>query len=191
MPALSTELRTSDAMLPDAVQMQYALWKFDKGGMLQNLMHQLKYDRLTAIGHQMGETLARRLEAREIVQEELEKHDALLVPVPLHYLKFRRRGFNQAFSIARGIQKVLKISICRLEAVRRTKNTRSQTGFSLHKRVKNMKDAFYLARPNQIKGRLLIIVDDVFTTGATSFELAQTLDQADPEGIFIWTVAQA
>lgn len=190
-PEPVNSVRTSNAIVPDAVQMQFALWTFDKGGILQNLMHQLKYERLTGIGHQMGETLARRVEGHEIVQEALQEQEALLVPVPLHYLKFRRRGFNQAFSIARGIQNVLKIPICSINAVRRTKNTRSQTGFSLQKRIENMDDAFKVARPNQFKDKLLIIIDDVFTTGATSFELAQTLAQTGAAGIFIWTVAQA
>ena len=183
--------RTSDAMLPDAVHMQFALWKFDKGGMLQNLMHQLKYERLTGIGHQLGRALARRVKKREMVIAALEQHQALLVPVPLHYLKFRRRGFNQAFSVACGIQKELEIPICSINAVRRTKNTRTQTGFSLQKRIENMKDAFKVAKQERFAGKLIIIIDDVFTTGATSFELAQTLDEAGAASIFIWTIAQA
>lgn len=190
-PNAKNTASTSDVILPNAVQMQYALWNFDKGGLLQNLMHHLKYERLTGIGHQLGKALARRVKSNTLVQPDVLKHESLLIPVPLHYLKFRKRGFNQAFSIAKGIKDVLSIPICSIDTVRRTKYTQSQTGFSLQKRIHNMSDAFSVAYPNRIKGKTLIIVDDVFTTGATSFELAQTLNEAGASSIFIWTVAQA
>lgn len=190
-PDLQTPRRTGDTMLPDTVQMQYALWKFDKGGMLQNLTHQLKYEHLTGIGHQLGEVLARRLIQQGIVETADNEQQTMLVPVPLHYLKFRKRGFNQAFSIARGIRNVTGTPICPIDAVRRTKYTRTQTGFSRKQRIDNMKDAFSVNKPDQLKNKKLIIIDDVFTTGATSFELARTLFLTSASLISIWTVAQA
>lgn len=190
-PNVENTASTSDVILPDAVQMQYALWNFDKGGLLQNLMHHLKYERLTGIGYQLGKTLARRVKTNAFVQPDLLKHESLLIPVPLHYLKFRKRGFNQAFSIAKGIKDVLSIPICSIDTVRRIKYTQSQTGFSLQKRINNMDSAFSVAHPDRIREKKLIIVDDVFTTGATSFELAKTLKKTGASSIFIWTVAQA
>jgi ComF family protein len=182
---------SSNVILPHGVILQQAMWTFDKGGLLQDLMHHLKYERLIGIGYQLGKALARRLKKHSAVKTQLAAKEALLIPVPLHYLKFRKRGFNQAFSISRGIQEELSIPICSINAVRRNKYTQSQTGFTLQKRINNMKDAFTVSQPDQVKGKMVIIVDDVFTTGSTSFELAKTLKEAGADSIMIWTVAQA
>lgn len=178
-------------ILPDMVEVQHALWKFDKGGALQNLMHHLKYERLVAVGTQLGGVLARRVRSSPVVKTMLETGDAVLVPVPLHYLKFRKRGFNQAFHIARGIEQEVDIPICAIDAVVRSRFTRSQTGFTLEQRIKNMREAFKVRAPEAFRDKMAIIVDDVFTTGSTSFELAKTIKEADPKAIMIWTIAQA
>lgn len=188
---LENKQSSSDVILPDNVILQHALWQFDTDGDLQTLLHSLKYDRLTSIGRQLGRALAKRAAKHHSVHTVLEKSEPLLIPVPLHYRKFRKRGFNQAFTIARGIEEVLKLSICKIDTVRRKKYTKSQTGFTLEKRIKNMKDAFQVSHPEHIEGKMLIIVDDVFTTGSTSFELARTLKEAGARSIMIWTVAQA
>ncbi len=182
---------SSGVILPDKVILQQSLWQFDKGGDIQKLMHALKYDRLTSVGKQLGNALGRRAEKHPIFQTIPEKDDLLLVPVPLHYLKFRKRGFNQAFIIAQGIKEVLGLKICKIDTVRRRKYTQTQTGFTLEKRIKNMRDAFKVSRPERIKEKTIIIVDDVFTTGSTTFELSKTLKEAGAAAIMIWTVAQA
>lgn len=185
------KMSASGVILPDIVAAQQALWQFDKGGDLQKLIHALKYDRLTSIGVQMGRALAARLKQHPFIQEALSQNHSLIVPVPLHYLKFRKRGFNQAFFIASGINEILDLPICGIDMVRRKKYTQSQTGFNLERRIKNMENAFRASKPKQITGKTIIIVDDVFTTGSTAFELSRTLKQAGAETIMIWTVAQA
>lgn len=183
---------SSAAILPDRVVIQHALWQFDKGGLLQDLMHYLKYERLTGIGLELGAMVARSMIRHPEASALLENTEqAMLVPVPLHYLKFRKRGFNQAFMIAKGMQEVLKVPICGIKAVVRKKNTRSQTGFSIKKRISNVEDAFYIRHPEAFQGKMLIIVDDVFTTGATTFELARKLKEAGSKEIIIATAAQA
>lgn len=178
-------------ILPEMVEVQHALWKFDKGGILQNLMHHLKYERLISVGTQLGGVLARRALQNPIIRTFLEKSDTILAPVPLHYLKFRKRGFNQTFHVARGIEQELDIPICSLDAVVRSRFTRSQTGFTLEQRIENMHEAFRVRTPEVFQAKTVIIVDDVFTTGSTSFELAKTIKEAGPEAIMIWTIAQA
>ena len=190
-PGNSNPQSTGDVILPDGVSMQFALWKFDKGGMLQNLMHHLKYERLTGIGRQLGKVLAQRVKNHPLVQSQSFTENFLLLPVPLHYLKFRRRGFNQAFSIAKGISRILPVPICDINTVGRKKYTQTQTGFSLQKRIKNMDDAFSVPHPEKISEKKIIIIDDVFTTGSTSFELAKTVINAGAKSAMIWTVAQA
>ncbi len=158
---------------------------------MQRLLHELKYNCLVSIGRQLGKALARRVKKHPAVQKVLSGNNSLLIPVPLHYLKFRKRGFNQAFTIARGIDEVLDLPICKIDTVRRKKYTLSQTGFTLERRIKNMKNAFQISKPERVSGKTIIIVDDVFTTGSTAFELAKTLKKAGAEAIMIWTVAQA
>jgi ComF family protein len=179
-------------ILPENVLAQQALWKFDPGGKVQHLIHQLKYHRMAKVGIQLGAVLARRLKDLPAIQSagRPADHQMILLPVPLHRLKFRKRGYNQAAYIARGIESVLNIPICSANAVIRKRNTRSQTGLSLQQRQENIKDAFRIKNPHEVAEKKVVIVDDVFTTGATAFELAKVLHQAGSESIVIWTIAQ-
>lgn len=178
-------------LLPEGVLFQHALWHFDKGGLLQNLLHQLKYERMTRVGRQIGNCMAFRVLKHPGIASLLQEMDSILVPVPLHYLKFMRRGFNQAYMIATGIGEVLDIPICGIKEVVRSKNTRTQTGFNLKKRYENLRDAFKVREKTVFRDRMAIIVDDVFTTGATSFELARILKETGVRGTVILTAAQA
>jgi ComF family protein len=181
----------SDTLLPEYIEVQHALWNYDQGGVLQDLLHNLKYEHLTGIGVELGEKLGQSMVKHPFINERCENEQAVLVPVPLHFLKFRKRGFNQAFMIAKGIQRVLEIPICDVDAVLRRKNTRSQTGFTLSQRIANMEGAFRVKKPETFKNKLTVIVDDVFTTGSTTFELASTLKTVGCGDVFIVTVAQA
>ncbi|MDZ7715826.1 MAG: phosphoribosyltransferase family protein [Balneolaceae bacterium] len=182
---------SSDVLLPEIVSIQHALWEFDKGGVLQDLMHYLKYERLTGIGYEIGRLVARRAMKHPALQSLKESKDVILVPVPLHYLKFRKRGFNQAFMIAQGMQSILKTPICKIDSVIRQKNTSTQTGFTIEKRISNIKDAFRVNKPEAFKDKRAVIVDDVFTTGSTTFELARTLADTGISDTIILTAAQA
>lgn len=186
------ELVSSDSLLPEGVVVQHALWSFDKGGDLQNLLHQLKYERLTTIGIDLGRKLGQRIKSHPKVVDLIKAYKSVIVPVPLHYQKYRYRGFNQAFKLAQGFHEVWNtVPICGRGDIVRIKNTRSQTGFTLKRRIKNMQKAFKVNSPSLINDRLCIIIDDVFTTGATTFELANTLKEAGGGLVIILTIAQA
>ena len=185
-------MQSAAEILPEGVLAQHALWRFDKGGKLQDLMHKLKYERLTKIGLQLGQQLGRRTQKHPQISAIFDKYDDIvLVPVPLHQFKYLRRGFNQAFLIAKGVQQRLGIPICGLTDVIRQKYTQSQTGFDLEERNDNMRDAFAVRKLQVFEGKLAVVVDDVFTTGATSFELSGELTAAGAEGVIILTIAQA
>lgn len=183
---------SSDTLLPEGIVVQHALWKFDKGGDLQDLLHKLKYERLTTIGIDLGRKLGQRVAQHPFLVDLFTKHNAVILPVPLHYLKYRYRGFNQAFKLAQGFQDEWQdMPIAKMEDVARTKNTSSQTGFSLEKRLENMEGAFKVKNKALMEDKLIVIIDDVFTTGATTFELSETLRQAGSGNIVILTIAQA
>ena len=183
---------SSDSLLPDGIAAQQALWQFDKGGDLQHLLHQLKYDRLTTIGIDLGRRLGQRIRKTPRLVRLFKEHDTIILPVPLHPKKFRSRGFNQAFKLAQGFGEVWQgIPICEVSDVVRTKNTVSQTGFSLEKRLENMENAFEVRNVEAVRERVVVIIDDVFTTGATTFELSQAAMEAGAGPVVILTIAQA
>jgi len=190
---LEFQRTTGDSLLPDGVVFQYALWLFDKQGILQDLLHRLKYNHLRNIGIQMGRQLGRYLRKHPhyLSLTESGTKQPVLVPVPLHSARYRRRGYNQAWVITEGVADELKAEIVKHGYILRSKNTRTQTGFSMQKRLKNIKSAFKVMHPEMIENRAIIIVDDVFTTGATTFELARLLLNYKPKQLAIATVAQA
>ncbi|RNC80131.1 MAG: ComF family protein [Balneola sp.] len=179
---------SSDAMLPEGVYLQHALWNFDKGGYLQELLHALKYQRLKGLGIEMGKVLGKDVLENSFLSLD---NQTILVPVPLHPKKRRMRGYNQARFIAKGVSEVTGIRICDQEDVLRIKNTSSQTGFTLAKRRKNIDQAFLVRNKEIFQQAECILVDDVFTTGATTFELAKSLIESGAKKTMIITVAQA
>jgi ComF family protein len=185
------EFSSSGVLLPEGIYLQHALWNFDKGGYLQDVLHQLKYNRLIGVGVDVGRQLGKSLLGNPLFGNIIEDQKVRLIPVPLHYKKRRKRGYNQAFHIAKGVTDVTKLPIIKQEAVVRIKNTRTQTGFSIEKRRENIGGAFEVPNPSAIEGAICVIVDDVFTTGATTFELAAKLTKAGSSEIIIATVAQA
>ncbi|MDZ7682264.1 MAG: ComF family protein [Fodinibius sp.] len=183
---------SSDSLLPNGIVAQQALWQFDKGGDLQHLLHQLKYYRLTTIGMDLDGRLGQRIRQTPRLARLFDEQDAVILPVPLHYKKYRYRGFNQAFKLAQGFKQEWKnMNICDVDDVVRTKNTASQTGFSLEKRLENMDSALSVQNGKAIRDKLVVIVDDVFTTGATTFELSQSVLEAGAGPVVILTIAQA
>lgn len=178
-------------MLPEGIYLQHALWNFDKGGYLQELLHQLKYHRLTGVGVDIGRQLGKSLLRNTEFTNRTKDRKVRLLPVPLHFKKRRMRGYNQAFFIAKGVAEVTNLHILEKDILLRIKNTGTQTGFSLEKRRKNIDGAFKVSDPEKLQDVLCVIIDDVFTTGATTFEMSSELIKAGCKEIMIATVAQA
>ena len=118
----------------------------------------------------------------------------MVVPVPLFRARQRQRGFNQAELIARV---ALKIHAARRPAapgrtpvLERKRETQSQTGLTSHQRRENMRGAFAVAQPDAIRGQEVVVVDDVYTTGATVSECARILLRAGASKVWVATVAR-
>jgi ComF family protein len=117
----------------------------------------------------------------------------LLVPVPLHRTKLRQRGFNQAELIARAALKIrqpgdrLRLSAGALE---RKRETASQIGLTSPQRRENPRGAFGATQPEAVKWREVLVVDDVYTTGATVSECARVLRRAGATRVWVATVAR-
>ena len=179
-------------ILPAILEYQFAMWRYDKGGSLQRLLHNIKYNGLGRLGFELGCLLGERLRNCPAVSGYLNSGTSmLLVPVPLHPRRKRMRGFNQAELIAMGISSVTGIPVADDAAVSRSRYTRTQTGFSLLARNSNMAGAFQLEDEQALAGKHLMLVDDVFTTGATTYALATCLREAAQEGMGVVTIAYA
>jgi ComF family protein len=112
-----------------------------------------------------------------------------LVPVPLHPLKEREREFNQSVLLARYLGRAIGLP-CDGTLLRRTKPTDTQTHLNRGQRATNMKSAFAVRAGAALAGRRLVLIDDVFTTGATTNDCARALRQAGAAEVIVWTVAR-
>lgn len=113
----------------------------------------------------------------------------LVIPVPLHGLKLREREFNQAARLAGHLARVTGIPMDD-KILQRVTPTRTQTLLSRVARAKNMRGAFAARDGVRLAGRKIILVDDVFTTGATTNDCARALRKAGAADICVWTVAR-
>jgi ComF family protein len=113
----------------------------------------------------------------------------LIVPVPLHVLKEREREFNQSLHLARHLSMGTGIPVCE-DAIRRIEPTRVQATLSRDERMENVRKAFQPWNPDELKGRRVVLVDDVLTTGATTSACARVLRRGGAAEVCVWTVAR-
>ena len=142
---------------------------FTPDGLLQHLMHGLKYKRKKEIGTYLGHILG-----NELGQTNWIKKVDMIIPVPLHPKKQAARGYNQSSIIAHAMGKALHIPVDEKILVRK-KHTESQTKKTREERVKNMAGAFELDLQLPMKNKHVLLVDDVLTTGATMEACGQIL----------------
>jgi len=178
-------------LLPDTVYFQDALWRFDSGGTLQDLLHNLKYTGVGIIGIILGELLGKKVKSNHGFQLwKQNNYEILITSVPLHPKKYRIRGYNQAHKIAIGVSFGLGEKLLEYNGLSRTRYTETQTHFSHEERIKNMEGVF-IADTNLVKEKCILLVDDVFTTGATSYASALALKKAGASSVGIITIAVA
>jgi ComF family protein len=182
-PDLALYLETRRKLVEtESVEELASLFVFEKEGALQKIVHSLKYSGVQTLGLEIGQRLGKNLIERSI------QADAL-VPIPLHKRKLRERGYNQSELIARGCSLMMGIPV-RTDLVIRGKFTETQTKFSLEERKQNMEDAF-LCRSSDVKGKVLILIDDVITTGSTIGSCAVVLKRAGAARIIAASAALA
>ena len=123
--------------------------------------------------------------------EFLQGCDAdLIIPVPLHPKRLRWRGFNQALLLARQLSRAYGIATDPF-VLRRIKETPPQTQLNEEERRRNVRGAFALAPGRSLKGKKVLLVDDVYTSGATVNECSRTLTTSGAEQVCVVTLARA
>jgi ComF family protein len=117
---------------------------------------------------------------------ELAAAADLLVPVPLHPRRLKARGFNQSWLLARGF----KGAALGREVLTRVRHTVPQVGLKPKERRANVRGAFSVSRPDMVRGKNLLLIDDLYTTGSTVKECALALRRAGAAGVAVLTVAR-
>jgi ComF family protein len=138
-----------------------ALFFFVNKSRFRHLIHLLKYNNRKDIGIELG-----RLYGNELISEADFKTIDYVIPVPLHYKKLQKRGYNQSEMIAKGLTKVLPADL-RTDFLYRKKFTETQTKKLRYERWENVNNVFGIKNGNNLNNKHILLVDDVMTTGST------------------------
>ena len=153
-------------------------------GPVREALHALKFSGKTALAAPLGDLLLTACAAG------LPAAPDLVVPVPLHRARERERGFNQAVLLGRRLARGLAVPFGG-RALRRVRSTRPQAELSAVERRANVRGAFMVRPAAALRGRHVLLVDDVLTTGATVSECAQVVLAAGAASVGVLTVARA
>lgn len=153
-------------------------------GVLRDVIHAMKYQRV----YGLVRPLADLLQAQFVFHWHNPRPEAL-IPVPLHRSKLWEREFDQALALARHMGKQVGIPVW-AEMLMRYRRTAPQVGLSAAERRRNVQGAFRLRESQTCEGRALLLIDDVYTTGATIQECARLLRQAGAAWVGVYTLAR-
>jgi len=145
----------------------------------RRVIHGLKYHGMPETGAFLGKLLA----AKTMKAADLTT-DALLVPIPLHPLKLRERGYNQSERIARGMSEISGFPVAE-DIVRRLRHTGTQTSLTAGERIRNVAGVFALTGERSVEGAAIVIVDDVLTTGATVSDCARVIREGGASSVHV------
>ncbi|MGH7439315.1 MAG: ComF family protein [Polyangiaceae bacterium] len=157
------------------------------GGAVADGLTRLKYGARPDLARPFGDLLCRAADGRP---DLFASPHTVVVPVPLHAMRLAERGFNQSALIARRLARHVRAPLSAL-AVARVRNTPRQVGLDRAARLDNLRGAFLVAKPAAVRGRNVILVDDVCTTGATLRAVSAALREAGASSVAGVVVARA
>lgn len=156
------------------IQFAAALFRLSNGGLVENLIYNLKYNSKPQIGYYFG-----RAYGTKLLKSPFIENIDLLVPIPLHPRRKRRRGYNQSTEIALGLASILQVPVDETILFRKVQ-TKTQTRLSSLARVANVSGVFSCAIKTAIDGKHIVLIDDVLTTGATLVSAADAIMESYP-----------
>ena len=164
-------------------------------GELRSLVHLLKYEGMQPVARRLGRLLADSLQV--LASSADAPRQMLVIPVPMHPVKQRRRGFNHAELLARAAMAEMRRRHPQLglhletSLLKRVRVTVSQAGLTTHQRRQNLRGAFFAPKPGRLAGQHVLLVDDIYTTGATARACSRVLMNAGAASVRVATVARA
>lgn len=161
----------------------WAYYKFSKKSGVQKLMHQIKYNNMPELGELSGRWFGEAI-------HEIKSDIDLVIPVPMHPAKRRKRGYNQADYIAKGVAETLQIEWYP-DVMIKAKNTSTQTKKGRKERFDNAEDIYRVKDPAKIVGKRALVIDDVITTGATIGQCAKLLLESGCTNVSVAALAAA
>ena len=190
--AMGAQECTACRTTPPAFARAVAFGVFDNE--MREILHALKFDGMRRLAaHAAGDWLAQAI----LLLEPVAASDLLVVPVPLFHKRERQRGFNQSILLAQAAVKELasvrsewKLEL-RAEVLVRVRDTRPQYALGPWQRQRNLVGAFRIGNEDAVRGREVLLIDDIFTTGATANACAQVLLRAGAVKVWVATVARA
>lgn len=144
------------------------------------MIHHFKYENRFALAKPFADLMT------ELVPENTD----CLIPVPLHFQKLRKRRYNPPALIANRLSKILSIPLY-VDVLKKISPSTSQTGLSKTERKKNVEKTFRVAKPEKIADKRILLVDDVYTTGATTDECRRVLEKQGASDVKILTLARS
>jgi ComF family protein len=153
-------------------------------GMLRNALHLFKYRLQRHLARTLGGIMTEQLSS---LAEEWQ-YD-LIMPVPLHPRRLRTRGFNQALCLASALGRHLRVPLDRFNR-KRLRWTTSQVGLTERERALNVRNAFDVCRPEAVKDKCVLLIDDIYTSGSTVNECSRVLITAGAEAVDVLTLAR-
>ncbi len=186
-PRCNTVLTADKCLMCD--EMDYAFDKafsaFKYSKTIKSLVHSIKYNETKKVGKLLGFYLA------EYWKKFVKINDIdCVIPVPLHKVKKRMRGYNQSKIIGESFAKSTNFHFDS-SLIKRIYFTNTQTKLTKLEREKNIKNAFEISNVEKIKNKKILIIDDVFTTGSTVNEISKILKKYSAEKIYVLTAARA
>ena len=157
--------------------------KFVKGGKVQSIMHELKYKGNQEVGEMLG-----RMYGSDLKENGFCNEFDLILPVPLHTNRLINRGYNQSDSLAKGLSESLNLE-WRNDVLKRGSETTSQINKSRLERYENMKNVFFVDKPEGLSEKRIVIVDDTLTTGATLESCVVALNNVGVKNVSIIAIA--
>jgi len=155
---------------------------YAKGGMVQDLVHEIKYKGKKELGVCFGKWYGS-------VLKNISPFSELdyIIPVPLHPKKLKLRGYNQSACFAEGLSQVMHVPVLP-DGLIRLKDTETQTNKSRFSRWENVKDVFAVEQKEQLQGKHVLIVDDIITTGATMEACIHALNAIPVESVSVASI---
>jgi len=160
-----------------------SLYFYAKESPIQTLLKELKYNHLESFGHSSALSII-----QELKDSARFKNIDLVVPVPLHYYKEKKRGYNQIEIFGKTIADYLKVPFEK-EVIIKKENTQSQTKQNKEERFKSVRNSFVINSDFDLNNKSILIVDDVLTTGATLISCAKEIQKTNNTKISIITIA--